>query len=331
MVAGGDILLDRGVKQAIDANGVDFPFDGGTVEITGRCKDCSPMGWDLPYTRRTGNAGAVRDLISGADIAIANFENPAPNDWRWHGSGTVFTANPALIKGLADAGIDWVSLANNHTGNAGRTGMLQTMKNLDKYDIAHGGLGRNLAQAHKATLLKAGGVTVGILGYDMIAPRDHAGADLAGTAGMTKKDLRRDIKAARAAGADVVIVFPHWGIEYRANPSATQRTMAHAAINAGADLVIGNHPHWAEAMEVYKGKPIWYALGNFVFDQTWSEYTMEGLTLELTFQGDELAQIRMRPHLILGKAQANFMDPAGLGGKFVMDQVFGASAGLLAW
>ncbi len=331
LFAGGDILLDRGVKQAIDANGVDFPYDGGTVKVTGMCRDCSPMGWDLPNSKRTGNAGAVRRLISGADIAIANFENPAPNQWRWHGKGTVFNANPSLIAGVRDAGIDWVSLANNHIGDAGRTGMLQTMKNLDKYGVAHGGLGKNLAAAHKATLLKAGGLTVGILGYDMIAPSYHAGANLAGSAGMTKKDLKADIKAARKAGADVVIVFPHWGIEYRAKPSPTQQKMAHAAIDAGADLVIGNHPHWAEAMEVYKGKPVWYALGNFVFDQTWSDYTMEGITLELTFNGTRLTQIRMRPHLILGKAQANFMDPAEMGGKFVMSQVFNASKGLLAW
>ncbi len=331
LFAGGDMLLDRGVKQAIDANGVDYPYDGGTVAITGMCRDCSPMGWDLPVTKRTGNAGAVRQLISGADLAIANFENPAPNQWRWHGSGTVFNANPALIAGIRDAGIDWVSLANNHIGDAGRKGMLQTMKNLDKYGIAHGGLGKNLAAAHKATLLEAGGVTVGILGYDMIAPSYHAGTELAGSAGMTKKDLKADIKAARAAGADVVIVFPHWGIEYRAQPSPTQQRMAHNAIDAGADLVIGNHPHWAEAMEIYKGKPVWYALGNFVFDQTWSDYTMEGITLELTFDGTRLAQIRMRPHLILGKAQANFMDPAAAGGKFVMNQVWRASSGLLEW
>ena len=295
------------------------------------CRDCSPMGWDLPYTKKTGNAGIVRDLISGADLAIANFENPAPNVARWHGSGTVFNADPDLIDDLVDAGLDWVSLANNHIGDAGRKGMLQTLRNLDKRGLAHGGLGKNAEQAHRATLLKAGDVTVGVLGYDMIAPGYHAGTDLAGSAGMTKKALKADIKAARAAGADVVVVFPHWGIEYRATPSATQRKMGHAAINAGADLVIGNHPHWAEGMEIYKGKPIWYALGNFVFDQTWSDYTMEGLTLELTFQGDRLVQARMRPHLILGKAQPNFMDPAATGGKFVMSQVWKASEGLLAW
>ena len=78
LFAGGDILLDRGVYLTLKKKGADFPFDGGTAEITGRCKDCSPLGWDTPYTKRTGNAGAVRDLIEGADIAVANFENPAP-------------------------------------------------------------------------------------------------------------------------------------------------------------------------------------------------------------------------------------------------------------
>jgi hypothetical protein len=333
LVAGGDILLDRGVALAIEGSrrGADFPFDGGTVEITGRCKDCSPMGWDLPYTKRTGNAGIMRELVSGADLAIANFENPAPNNPRWHGKGTVFNADPAHIPSLVKAGLDWVSLANNHIGDAGRTGMLQTMRNLDKHGLAHGGLGKNATAAHKATLLDAGDVTVGMLAYDQIAAVYNADADTAGSARASKKALKADIKAARAAGADVVIVFPHWGVEYRAAPSEAQRRIGRAAIDAGADMVIGNHPHWAEGMEVYQGKPIWYALGNFVFDQTWSEYTMEGLTLELTFRGDELAQVRMRPHLILGKAQPNVMDPAGFGGKFVMDQVWGASEGLLPW
>ena len=80
-------------------------------------------------------------------------------------------------------------------------------------------------------------------------------------------------------------------------------------IDNGADMVIGNHAHWAAAMEVYEGKPIWYALGNFVFDQTWSEPTMEGITLELTFRGTDLVQVHIRPHIILDKAQPNFLDP----------------------
>ena len=330
LFAGGDILLDRGVALAIRAHDKDFPFDGGTAEITGLCKDCSPMGWDTPYTRRTGHAGAVRDLISGADLAIANFENPAPNQFSFHDHGTTFSANPAYIGGLADAGLDWVSLANNHIGDQGTTGVVQTMRNLDKQGIKHGGAGHDFAEAHEATLMKVGDVTVGMLGYDAIRPDSNATADSPGSALITKPNLKRDIRAARKAGADVVIVFPHWGIEYRADPVESQQRLAHAAIDAGADMVIGNHPHWAEGMEVYEGKPIWYGLGNFVFDQTWSNYTMEGITLELTFRGSDLVQARIRPHVILDKAQANFLDPAG-SGKFVMDQVFNASEGRLPW
>ena len=93
---------------------------------------------------------------------------------------------------------------------------------------------------------------------------------------MTDKALKRDIAAARAAGADVVVVMPHWGVEYTAPPYGTQQRLGRAAIDAGADMVIGDHPHWVGAMEVYKGKPIWYSLGNFVFDQTWSIPTRRG-------------------------------------------------------
>ncbi|HEX4933709.1 MAG TPA: CapA family protein, partial [Gemmatimonadaceae bacterium] len=330
MVAGGDILLDRGVALAIKDKGVNFPFDGGTVEITGICPDCSPFGWDLPYTKRTGNKGVVRELVKGADIAIANFENPAPDNFRFHGSGTIFTANPASIKGLQNAGIDWVSLANNHIGDAGRAGMLQTICNVEKYGIAHAGLGRNAKAAHTAALLEVNGVTVGLLGYDAIAKVYAADADTPGSARLTKKALKADIKAARKAGADVVIVMPHWGIEYRSTPFPRQQELARYAIDAGADMVIGNHAHWAGALEVHDGKPIWYALGNFVFDQTWSIPTMEGITVELTFDGKDLVQAVMRPHLILDRAQPNFLDPLG-DGKAVLSQVFRASKGMLEW
>ncbi len=332
MVAGGDVLLDRGVKLAIDdhAAGTDFPFNGGSAEITGTCKDCSPLGWDTPYTKRTGDAGAFRALTKGADIAIANFENPAPDDWRFHPSGTVFSANPANIAALEDAGFDWVSVANNHIGDAGDDGILQTIKNLDKHDIAHAGAGRNTKAAHKAALLEVGGVTVGLLGYDTIAPSYWSAPDSPGSAQMTVKALKKDIAAARAAGADVVVVMPHWGVEYTAAPTAKQQKLGRAAIDAGADMVIGNHPHWVGAMEVYKNKPIWYALGNLVFDQNWSIPTLEGITLELTFDGTRLVQSKIRPHLILDRAQPNFMDPAG-DGKAVLKQLYDASGDLLPW
>ena len=331
LFAGGDILLDRGVYKTlvVEGKGRDFPFDGGTADITSRyC--CSAFGWELPRAARTGHAGAFRDLIEGADLAIANFENPAPDRFRWHTKGTVFSADPTLIAGIADAGIDYVSLANNHIRDAGGQGLLQTIANIRKEGIAVSGAGRNLAAARRPAMLEAGGQTVAVLAYDAIAGYYHATADKIGSAPLTASIVRADVRAARAAGADLVIVFPHWGTEYRSKPFAAQQDLARMIIDAGADMVIGNHAHWAAAMEIYEGKPIWYALGNFVFDQTWSEPTMEGITLELTFSGADLVQARMRPHIILDRSQPNFLDPAG-DGKIVLGQVFSASKGLLPW
>jgi len=331
LFAGGDILLDRGVYKTlvVENKGADFPFDGGTAEITSRyC--CSSFGWELPRTKRTGSAGAVRALIEGADLAIANFENPAPNRPSWHTRGTVFSADPALIDGLAAVGIDYLSLANNHIRDAGGQGIIQTIANITRRGIEVSGAGKDLAAARKPAMLEANGTTVAVLGYDAIAGYYHATTDKIGSAPLTASIVRADIKAARNAGADLVIVFPHWGTEYRSKPFAAQQRLARMIIDSGADMVIGNHAHWAAAMEVYDGKPIWYALGNFVFDQTWSEPTMEGITLELTFEGAELVQARMRPHIILDRAQPNFLDPAD-DGKLVMGQVYSASKGLLPW
>jgi hypothetical protein len=331
LVAGGDILLDRGVykQTTILGKGVDFPFDGGTAEITGR-RCCSSFDWPIPITRRTGNAGAVRDLVSGADVAVANFENPAVSAFRYHTEGTVFSADPRLIAGLRNAGIDAVSLANNHIGDAGQSGVVQTIANLEKYGIKHAGAGRNSAAAHRPALLRVDGLTVAILGYDTIAGAYTAGSTIPGSARLTVAGVKADISAARRAGADVVIVYPHWGIEYRATPFAAQQALARSIVSAGADMVIGNHAHWVGAMEIYKGKPIWYALGNFVFDQTWSEPTSEGLLLELTFSGRRLVQVRLHPTIILDGAQPNFLDPAG-DGRVVLGQLYDASKRLLPW
>jgi poly-gamma-glutamate synthesis protein (capsule biosynthesis protein) len=330
LFAGGDIMLDRGVYLTLKAKGADFAFDGGTATITGRCKNCSPLGWDTPYTKRTGDAGVVRDLIKGADIAAANFENPAPNNPRFHASGTNFSADPRFIDGLKNAGIDYVSLANNHIRDAGATGLLQTIANVKKRGIRYSGAGKDANAARTPAILEAAGTKVAILGYDAIAGGYHATATKVGSAGLSAKAVKADVAKARAAGADLVIVYPHWGTEYDPTPFVNQKKLAEMIIDNGADMVIGNHAHWAAAMEVYKGKPIWYALGNFVFDQTWSEPTMEGITLELTFRGKDLVQAHIRPHIILDKAQPNFLDPAGAG-KVVMGQVFSASKGLLPW
>jgi poly-gamma-glutamate capsule biosynthesis protein CapA/YwtB (metallophosphatase superfamily) len=322
LLAGGDIMLDRGVYEqlVVKGRGKDFPFDGGTAKITGLVC-CSSFGWKTPLTQRTGDKGAVRDLIKGADIALANFENPAPNTFKWHQSGTIFSADPVLIDGIKNAGFDVMGTANNHIRDQGGPGLLQTLQNLHKRGLKTAGSGKDLAAARKPAIFETHGVKVAILAYDAIAASYHATASKVGSAPMAAKVVIADVKKAKADGADVVIVFPHWGTEYHAKPNPDQVTLAHRILDAGADMIIGNHPHWTQAMEVYKGKPIWYALGNLVFDQTWSAETMEGMTLELTFAGSRLAQVHIRPHVLLDKSQPNFLDPAG-SGKVVMDRVF---------
>lgn len=328
LVAGGDINLDGGVAYHVKqlGLGVDWPFAGGTASITGHTC-CSFAGLPLPVAKRTGNEGAVKQLLGLADLSIANFENPAPNRFTYHPAGFNFSADPALIAGLSNAGIDWVSLANNHIGNAGTQGILDTLANLDSFGIAHGGAEANLDAAREATLLDAGGITVGMLGYDTIKPAYAATDSKPGSNEMSAARVREDVAAARAAGAQLVIVFPHWGTEYSATTTATQRRLAHAAIDAGADLVIGSHTHWAGGIEVYRGRPIFYSLGDFVFNIQRSEQTEESYLLELTFSGTRLVQVELHPFLILDQSQPNLLDPAG-SGKVVLRQVFGASPSL---
>jgi poly-gamma-glutamate synthesis protein (capsule biosynthesis protein) len=337
--AGGDLGVDRRVALVVtqQKKGVHYPYDGGTAKIAGSTC-CSSFGWTLPIVVRTGGAasptgtgGAVRDLISSADLAVANMEEPAPDHFTFHEHGTVFTGDPRLIEGIARAGIDVVSMASNHVGDGGRAGVLQTKANLLRYGVRSFGAGANLAAARRPFVTTVDGVRVAILGYDAIPPTAYwATPTTAGSAPLMASYVKSDIAAARVAGAQVVIVYPHWGVEYTTGPSSAQRSMAHLMIDSGADIVVGNHPHWAGAMEVYRGKPIWYALGNFTFDQTWSEPTLEGISLELTFDGPTLVQARMHPHVLVGGVQPNLLDPAG-SGRRVLDPIFAASTRLLPW
>jgi len=324
IAAAGDVMLDRGVYDVVknQGKGVDYPFAGGTATITSHyC--CSSMGWTLPRTKRLDTSPAVRNLMSGADLAMVNLEGPAPAKATYHPHGMTFNFDQSFLAGLKYAGIDVVSLANNHIGNAGRQGILDTIAALNKLGIAHSGAGANTAAARTPALFTVDGVKVALLAYDSIASSYGAGPAKPGSAQLSWGTAPDDIRAARSAGAQVVIVYPHWGLEYHTGPTSAERTWAHQMIDAGADLIIGNHAHWAGAMEVYKGKPIWYALGNFVFDQTWSEQTEEGLVLELTFSGSTLVQAWLHPTVILNGAQPNLLDTAG--GKIVLDQVYGAS------
>ena len=124
---------------------------------------------------------------------------------------------------------------------------------------------------------------------------------------------RADVAAAGDAGADVVVVLPHWGVEYTAAPTARQRSHARALVAAGTTLILGSHSHWAGAMEFVKGRPVFYSLGNLIFDLTRSEETVEGVIVEITFVGARPTQIRLHPTVMVDLVQPNLLQAAGDG------------------
>ena len=135
-------MLDREPhrQSVMKGRGADFPWDGGYAEITSRTC-CTKDGGPAITTKRVGPRGAVRELLSSADIAIVNHEAPAPNDHRYHPSGLIFTVDPVMLEGIANAGIDIVTLANNHIRNAGSRGVIETIRNLRAADLRTVGAG----------------------------------------------------------------------------------------------------------------------------------------------------------------------------------------------
>jgi len=328
LAAGGDVVFDRSVAfQYIDGMSVDFPWDGGTVAITGHhC--CTTHGYPQVETRRTGNDGAVRELLGGADITLANLEGPVMDAFKVHEHGFIFTGDPRLLNGADNAGLDFFSLANNHFGNGGVAGVRDTISHLDELGIGHAGAGLDIKAAATPAHFDVGQTRVAVVSCTDLGGF-RAREDRAGMLNCRAPETMNAIRDARAE-ADVVIVFPHWGLEYRARPTDRQRALATSWAEAGVDLVLGSHSHWAAAIEDMGDTFVFYCLGNLVFDQDWSETTLEGLIPELTFQGGRLVQAWPHPTLILHEAQPNLLDYAA-GGSTVLDQVRQASVGLFPY
>lgn len=177
-----------------------------------------------------------------------------------------FRARPAALRVLKQR-FDAVGVANNHAGDFGREAFLETLRHLEQAGIAHFGGGKDLSQAHQPLWIERQGLKIAVLGYNEFLPRYfEAGPDWPGIAWSEDDQVIADIRAAKAAGADLVIPFMHWGWEREARASDRQRQLARRMIDAGAALVVGGHPHVTQDVETYKGRPIIYSLGNFVFD-----------------------------------------------------------------
>lgn len=333
IVIGGDVVLDRGQNYAViqQGLGIDFPMDGGYAAITGRAlvpNPYSPSDTVHEFTAvRTGQAGAVRDYLSGADLTLANFENPVLENAVYHPEAATFTGDLGLMPVLNQAGIDGVTLGNNHVLDAGTEGLEETLGHLDRAGIARAGAGMDLAEAREPMVFDLGGTKIGVLSHLSIPGYEWAWATetTPGTAPLVEDVLREDVERLRPR-VDLIVVMPHWGIEYIAEPEPGQVNLAHAAIDAGADLVIGGHAHVPKGIEVYRGAPIYYGVGNFLLDQSWSEETSTGIFAEVTIYKDRVVQIKPRPFVLLDYAQPNFLIPES-GGDRALRKVYAASRG----
>ncbi len=257
----GDVMLDRNVGRAIQKNG------------------CESIVRQV--------AGKLR----AADITFTNLECPLSTVGAHSPSNCVFRAKPETVKVLTLLGVDIVSLANNHTLDAGREGLLQTLEHLDKAGVLYCGAARRQQAASQPVYLHARGVRVAFVAFTDLSFAHGSYSKVAGD----MHNLCEAVSAAREL-SDIVVVSLHWGEEYRQTPTQRQRQVAHAAIDAGADLIVGHHPHTLEGIEIYKHRPILYSMGNFIFDQRDApDGRMESAVFDLTWNEAAGWRIQITP------------------------------------
>lgn len=239
----------------------------------------------------------IAGITSQADITLVNLESPLLSDCPVTQEGMVFCGNAHHAEGLIAGGVDIANLANNHSANYGQKGIEETVEILSSHTIQTAGMGKAAIQTVK-------NMRFAFLGYNdiygSIAPISWADIPV----------MESQIRQAKQ-NADIIVVSLHFGEEYTATLSSRQVELAHAAVDAGADLVIGNHPHWIQPVEVYNGTWITYAHGNTIFDQMWSEETKKGVIGIYTFSGKTLADVTFIPTHIASFGQPSVLTDAG--------------------
>jgi len=233
-------------------------------------------------------------LLSSADIAFVNLEAPFSDLGRPVNKGMIFKAEPEMVNALRVAGIDVVSTANNHARDCGRYGVGFTIDWLAKYGIAAAGTGHTAQEAHRGVVLERNGYRFGFLAYTYDQSNGNHRDQDDRIAMLDPGRMAADVASLRAR-SDVVLVSMHAGIEYQKQPNPQQIRFAHAAIDAGATIVIGAHPHVTQPVESYREGVIFYSLGNLVFDQFQREETQHGLLADLCFAGTRLSSYSAIP------------------------------------
>jgi len=263
----GDIMLDRGVEYNIDKYGNgDFRF---------------------PFLK-------ITEEIKKSDVLFANLEGPISDRGIKVGSIYSFRFDPKAVEGLIYAGFDVLSLANNHMLDYQRIALEDTMRILEENNIDYIGAGFNKEEAFSLKIREVRDVKIGFLAYTNLGPQNwRARNENSGMAWINENDIDEIYEYIKKAKkeADVLIVSLHSGEEYEENPTPFQISFAENCIDNGADLVVGHHSHILQEIKKYKDGWIAYSLGNFIFDQAFSEETMESIILKVVIGDKKIKEV----------------------------------------
>jgi poly-gamma-glutamate synthesis protein (capsule biosynthesis protein) len=293
LVAVGDIMLSRTVEERTEVFGTSYPLE------------------------------AVAEVLRSADIAIGNLESPLSVTGEPLQKRFLFRAHPGHAEALAHAGIDVVSLANNHQLDYGEEGFVETLEALRAAGVSHVGAGLSYAEAHTPLIREVKGRRIAFLAY--AASRWEGSSELPTRDLVSFADLATIREDVRRAGelADLVVVIMHLGTEYQRYPDEEQLAVSRAAIEAGACLVIGHHPHVVQAVEPYGGGFVAYSLGDFVFDIDVGDATRYGSILRVLLGDEGVQAIDLLPVRIVDDVQPRLL--VGEDGHPAVTEVFRAS------
>lgn len=273
---------------------------------------------DIMLGRRVGRAYAespaapfepFAERLAAADVTLGNFEATLSDNGRPTQGGDSFYADPRMLAGLRAAGVDGVSLANNHVGDYGPTAMRETFAAFDQAEIARFGAGPDLTAARAPWVVEHEGTTIAFIGTESIGETPAATETTPGTNRLNMPPrtgpldtaaldrIAGDIRAAKES-ADVVIVVPHWGTQYTHAPEASQRRAAERFAEAGADLIIGGHPHWVQGWDAIGDTTVVHSLGNFIFDMQFSRQVQEGVFVEIVLWDGAVKAVEPVPYVI---------------------------------
>ena len=277
----GDVMLDRGVAFHVARHG-----DGD---------------WRFPWH-------FVADRFSSADLVFLNHEGVMSDVGKDAGGLYSFNFPLAALDGLLFAGVDVVSLANNHSFDWGGVALCDTKRRLNSRGVGVVGAGCSYTEANAPYVhVFNDGSSVGFLGYTSFYPSGVAGETHPGISDYALENMQKSITALRER-VDLIFVSLHWGEEYQLQSNVGQQRIARALIDVGADAVIGHHPHVIQEVEEYNGGWIFYSLGNFIFDQYFSPETMEGLVASVTVQDGAIASVTTEKVFLNTYFQPSFSD-----------------------